>query len=283
MTLKDILNLLLAFALGVSVGFTVSNANQVGTNGISQGPTDEAATRAALVIATPTLNSAATSLQGQSETYQVTRVIDGDTIVLENGERVRYIGIDAPETSGTQCFARESAEANSALVLGKEVRLVSDLEDRDRYGRLLRYVYAPDNIMVNLALVEAGFATVYTFPPNVAFVDEFVKAQNDAKSETKGIWSSCIGGEVGQIAGQSTIAATTSDNVNQASYGPQIASTPLDGSCLIKGNINDAGEKIYHIPGGSFYERTKVDLTRGEAWFCTEEEAVAAGFRKSKR
>lgn len=102
-----------------------------------------------------------------SNLFLVTRVIDGDTIELENGERVRYIGIDTPETvdprKPVQCFGVEASKKNKELVEKKQVWLVKDVTDRDRYGRPLRYVYLgdPENsntVFVNLELVKEGFA-----------------------------------------------------------------------------------------------------------------------------
>lgn len=104
-------------------------------------------------------------------TYQVARVIDGDTIKLSNGDRVRYIGINTPETKhprkGVEYFGPEASAFNKKLVGGKKVRLEFDVQRRDRYGRLLAYVYLLDGTFVNLELVRQGFAQVSTFPPNV--------------------------------------------------------------------------------------------------------------------
>ena len=104
------------------------------------------------------------------------RVVDGDTIrvALPSGEeRVRYIGIDTPESvkpgSPVECFAKRASAFNERLVAGERVRLVRDVEERDRYGRLLAYVYRErDGLFVNAELVRRGYATVATFPPNVA-------------------------------------------------------------------------------------------------------------------
>ncbi len=123
--------------------------------------------------------------------FQVERAIDGDTIVLTNGERVRYIGIDTPETKHpkkpVEYFGKEASEANQKLVEGKTVRLEFDVQKRDRYDRLLAYIYV-DDIFVNAWLVENGYAQVATFPPNVKYQELFVKLQREARENKRGLW-----------------------------------------------------------------------------------------------
>jgi len=125
------------------------------------------------------------------ETVKVIRVIDGDTIEIEGGAKVRYIGIDTPEISTpVDCFGREAQEKNKELVEGKQVRLEKDISETDRYGRLLRYVYLGD-LFVNRELVALGFAQVSTYPPDVEFQQEFLSAQQSAREANLGLWSSC--------------------------------------------------------------------------------------------
>ncbi len=129
--------------------------------------------------------------QSQAQVF-VQRVIDGDTVVLSNGERVRYIGMDTPELyhprKPVQFYAREAMEFNRRLVEGKRVRLEFDLERRDKYGRLLAYVYLPDGTFVNAELVRQGYAQLLTFPPNVKHVDLFRKLQTEAREANRGLW-----------------------------------------------------------------------------------------------
>ena len=129
------------------------------------------------------------------EYYLVKRVIDGDTIELENGERVRYIGINTSETvdlrKDVQCFGKESASANRELVEGKLVRLEKDISDKDKYGRLLRYVYQGDKF-INLELVKNGYAQAYTYPPDVKNSKLFVDAQKIARENKLGLWGECL-------------------------------------------------------------------------------------------
>jgi micrococcal nuclease len=129
----------------------------------------------------------------------VQRVVDGDTIVVRVGgrsERVRYIGMDTPESvkPGTpvQCYAKAAAKENRVLVAGQEVRLVADAEARDRYGRLLAYVYrAEDGLFVNAELVRRGYARPLTIPPNVAHASEFRRLAASARRAGRGLWSRC--------------------------------------------------------------------------------------------
>lgn len=123
---------------------------------------------------------------------------DGDTVRVdfEDGpanQPVRYIGMDAPETvkpdTPVQPFGPEASRENARLLSGKRVCLEKDVADRDRYDRLLRYVWLPDGTLVNEALVLAGLATVDTFPPDVKYVERFRAAQAAAREAGRGIWA----------------------------------------------------------------------------------------------
>ncbi len=120
---------------------------------------------------------------------------DGDTIELADGTRVRYIGVDTPETvhpsKPVQCFGKEASAFNRALVEGKPVRLVRDISDTDKYGRLLRYVYLGDGTFVNLALVAGGYASVVTYPPDIRHAAGFQAAMAEARDAGRGLWSAC--------------------------------------------------------------------------------------------
>jgi len=120
------------------------------------------------------------------ETYLVKRVIDGDTVELANGEKLRYIGIDTPEKEDP--FYQEAKDFNRNLVEGKKVKLEFDVQKKDKYGRLLGYIYVGD-IFVNAELLKAGMAVLYTYPPNVKYVDYFTEIQKEARQHKKGVWS----------------------------------------------------------------------------------------------
>lgn len=125
-----------------------------------------------------------------SMVVRVTKVIDGDTIELDGGKRVRYIGMDTPELETNACFAREAAAENKKLVEGKMVRLEGDTNDTDTYNRLLRYVYV-NNIFVNEVLVREGFARAEPIKPDVRYAKEFFAAEGEAKLNKRGLWNTC--------------------------------------------------------------------------------------------
>lgn len=123
--------------------------------------------------------------------YVVKKVIDGDTIQLESGETVRYIGIDAPELyvkeGGFEFFAKEAARYNKKLVMLKKVNLEFDKEKKDSHGRLLAYVFVK-NTFVNAEMVRLGYAKVMTKPPNTKYKDVLVAQQQKAAREDLGLW-----------------------------------------------------------------------------------------------
>jgi len=120
--------------------------------------------------------------------YLVTRIIDGDTIEINGGEKVRYIGLDAPEKGG--CFSEEATLKNQELVAGKEVRLEKDKTGRDKYGRLLRYVYV-DDVFVNEKLVRDGFAYAQAYSPDIGRQAILNDASQFAWQNNLGIWQAC--------------------------------------------------------------------------------------------
>jgi len=130
---------------------------------------------------------------------RVVRVVDGDTVRVRldgREEPLRYIGIDTPETkrpnTPVQCFGRRADERNRRLVADRSVRLRFDVERRDRYGRLLAYVYRePDGLFVNAALLREGYAQPLTVPPNVAHGREFSRLAGQARRAGRGLWSAC--------------------------------------------------------------------------------------------
>jgi len=123
--------------------------------------------------------------------YVVKKVIDGDTVQLESGETVRYIGIDAPELfrkeGGSEFYAGEAARYNKKLVFMKKIRLEFDVEKKDQYGRLLAYVFVKD-VFVNAELVKHGYAKAYIKPPNEKYKNLLLANQKKAMDEEKGLW-----------------------------------------------------------------------------------------------
>jgi len=145
---------------------------------------------------------------GESYNYAdilVKRAVDGDTLLLENGERVRLIGIDTPEMhesnklyrdaerskediSTIQELGRRAYEFTKNLVEGKRVSLEFDVEKHDKYGRLLAYVYLKDGTFVNAEIVKQGYAKVSTYSPNVKYADLFLRLSREARENRRGLW-----------------------------------------------------------------------------------------------
>ncbi|KIL48754.1 thermonuclease [Jeotgalibacillus alimentarius] len=195
--------------------------------------------------------------QESSLTGEIIYVVDGDTldVQFEDGteERIRLLLIDTPETKhptiGVEPFGPEASEFTSQFE-GDQVELELDVSERDRYGRLLAYVWLDDQ-MLNEMILKEGLARVSVYPPNTKYVDEFRDIERKAKTDEKGIWSV--------------------ENYQHADKG---SSEKSDESCNIKGNINSRGDKIYHTESSAYYEQTIP-----EEWFCTEADAIEAGFR----
>ncbi|MCX5678087.1 MAG: thermonuclease family protein [Candidatus Omnitrophica bacterium] len=146
-----------------------------------------------------------TSGTDKTEFYYVARVVDGDTLKLSSGEKIRLIGMDTPEVyysnkllrdskrSGTdiktiQSLGAKASKFTKDLCLGKRVRLEYDAVKHDRYGRTLAYVYLEDGTFVNAKIVEEGYGQIMTVPPNVKYADYFLKLERQAREGKKGLW-----------------------------------------------------------------------------------------------
>jgi micrococcal nuclease len=130
--------------------------------------------------------------------YTVISTVDGDTIKVKMGDKtetVRFIGMDTPEThdprKAVQCFGQQAADKTKELLLNKQVRLESDPNDsdRDKYKRLLRYVYVGDEL-INAKLIHDGYAFAYTVFPFTK-LDEFRQLESDARANNRGLWAGC--------------------------------------------------------------------------------------------
>ncbi len=201
--------------------------------------------------------------------YPVRRVVDGDTVrVLVDGrdEPVRLIGINAPETD--ECWGDEATRAAARLLDGASVRLVADptQADRDRYGRLLRYVVLPDGTDVGLRMIRDGNADEYTYDNAYVNQQAYRAADAAAAAGGQGLWN------------VATCAGNPEPSSDESPPASATASPTGPDGCEIKGNISANG-KIYHLPGSADYDRTRIDESTGERWFCTVAEAEAAGWR----
>ena len=134
--------------------------------------------------------------------YKVVRVVDGDTIILNNGERVRLIGVDTTEKSHPlkpiEYFSEEATKFTRELLEGEEVRLEYDTERRDKYGRLLAYVYLLDGIFVNAEIIKQGYGFAYTKYP-FKYRDQFVSLEREAEENKRGYWEYGGKGELSWI------------------------------------------------------------------------------------
>lgn len=220
----------------------------------------------------------------KSPTYQVLRVTDGDTIHINyNGknEKVRLIGLDTPETKDPrkpiQCFGREATAKMTELAENKNIWLEFDKTqgERDKYGRLLAFVYSEDSKNLAYEMIRQGYGNEYTYNSNpYKYQNEFKEAARKAREENKGLWAeNTCAGNTAKPAGTPTTQpqATPAPTPTPASQPQQSQS-----ACVIKGNEGRNG-KIYHMPGQKYYNKTNPEVT-----FCSEIEAQNAGFRKSK-
>ncbi|OIO55546.1 hypothetical protein AUJ46_01090 [Candidatus Peregrinibacteria bacterium CG1_02_54_53] len=215
--------------------------------------------------------------QQVSQTAEVVSVIDGDTIrvKLADGkeQKVRVIGLDAPEVSPLQCFGKESSNHLSSFIAGKGVTLESEpQDDRDIYGRLLRYI-SFNGQDIGAAMIRDGYAESYRKYPHPR-IESYNSLEASAKERKAGLWSACAA----PVAVSSKAAVATP--LTQPT-SPQPQAQTGNGECVIKGNVNAKKDRIYHLPGCGSYTQTQIRPGEGDRWFCTEAEAQAAGFRKA--
>lgn len=147
----------------------------------------------------------------------VISIIDGDTIIVDGKQRVRYIGIDSPETN--ECLESEATEKNRSLVEGKQLRLEKDVSETDRYGRLLRYIWV-GNTFVNEELVKTGYAQASAYPPDTKYQSRLNAAENYAKSNNLGIWnkSLCNSNAQSTDTAPTSVPAANQQNTGSCQY-----------------------------------------------------------------
>lgn len=194
-------------------------------------------------------------------------VIDGDTLEI-HGVRFRLHGVDAPESSqscrkdnGDYWSCGQQAATALADHIGRAT-VHCDARDQDRYGRVISVCSASGEDL-NHWLVESGWAVAYR-----QYSTDYVSAEENARSIRRGVWSGDF------------VMPWDWRRGKRLSHGDN---NPADTDCLIKGNVSSKGERIYHIPGGRWYARTKINTAKGERWFCSESDAEDAGWRRSKQ
>lgn len=227
----------------------------------------------------------------------IVKNIDGDTVEIRiNGhvEKVRMLCVDTPETHhprlGVQPFGPESsAFTKKTLYVGRHVQIEPGIGGgRDKYGRLLAYIYV-DGKMFNEMLLERGLARVaYIYAPNTKYVDEFYAIQKKAQQKGIGIWSienyvQADGFHKKAEKRKGQTAASYPDSSSGNSGQGIYQNNPNDdreSNLKCKGKIKgNANSHIYHVPGSAYYDSTKANIV----WFCSEKDAIDAGYRKSMR
>lgn len=276
------MNRIFLFTIIFSLSLLAACAEETKTHSIEQGKIDE--------IVTTTVQSAEKHDVSSFEKYELQEVIDGDTIrVKYNGssEKVRLLLVDTPETNhetlGEQPYGPEAKQFVKQLLDGQQtVYLEFDVSYRDKYKRLLAYVYTEEGISVQEQLLKNGLARVaYIYDPNTKHVDWFKSIQKTAQKSATGIWSVEDYVTNRGYDKEAYYAAVKEDNEKESKTDETTDaanSSNNDNSCEIKGNINSKGNKIYHMPGQQDYDNTVP-----EEMFCTVEEAEAAGFIPASR
>ncbi len=219
-----------------------------------------------LALAIPAL----TTLPASAETITGTAsVIDGDTLDIQ-GRRIRLHGIDAPE-SAQLCQDATSRDwrcgQQAALALSDRIArrpVACEVKDTDRYGRSVA-ACSVGGESINAWMVSQGWAMAYR-----QYSKDYVDAEATARAARVGIWS-----------GSFQPPWDWRKDKREGKPQPANESSAPGGDCKIKGNISAGGERIYHVPGGRFYEQTQIAERDGERWFCSEQEAQQAGWRRS--
>jgi endonuclease YncB( thermonuclease family) len=231
------------------------------------------------LLAGPTIAPAATTITGMA------RISDGDTITVE-GARIRLNGIDAPETDQV-CIDKAgenyacgiaARDALNGLIQGRAVTCSGN--EIDLYGRRIM-TCSVDQTDINAAMVTSGWALAFR-----RYSDIYVNQEQTARARQAGLWSGAFiapwdwrhRGPKTDILGALSVPI---DAQQRLLPGHLVSASPTTG-CQIKGNISRNGARIYHMPGQHDYDRTRITESKGERWFCSEDEAQAAGWRRAR-
>ena len=298
---RNIIVVLALILLGMVIGLTLGGQegggrdeetpSRASTVATSTHPAEATATRvsdpeeASAPAAAPTATEGLDSESAPAETEWgvVVRVADGDTLTVQFGsgeeETIRLLDIDTPETvhpnRPEECFGAQASDYTKGL-MRRRVRV--EPMGRDRYGRLLAYVWTGDDeegVLWNVRLLEEGLAVYNDYGNPGRYADRTRLAAEKAMLAGVGLWSACEIGERPTVVPTQAVGAGC----------PQGCVSQPDPSCSIKGNVNpNRDTKIYHVEGeSSSYGRVNMKEGEGDLWFCTRAEAEANGFRAPGR
>ncbi|GAB4814194.1 hypothetical protein N2152v2_001240 [Parachlorella kessleri] len=222
------------------------------------------------------------------------RVVDGDTLEVED-TKIRVNGIDAPEKaqpcrnkSGKVYACGLDAKAVLEAKVG-QTPVACEVKELDKFGRSVATCYANSGAGEDLGayMVESGYAVAYW-----KYGTEYCPLHEQARAAKRGIWAGSfqlpsdwrhMPLDIDDVVGvPPPCPGPTAEVTNVQGDAVPADELPPNPQCPIKGNINAKGERIYHVPGGNFYDATSVEVSEGERWFCSEREAVAAGWRAAK-
>ncbi len=281
--IRNIVVVLVLILLGVVVGLALGGQGDGGEAVEAPSSASAAATSTRAVAPTATEGSGAESAPTDGEWGVVIRVADGDTLTVrfDNGEEetIRLLDVDTPETvhpsRPEECFGAQASDYTKNLM---RQRVWIEPMGRDRYGRLLAYVWTgdgEDGVLWNVRLLEEGLAVYNDYGNPGQYADRTRAAAEEAMLAGVGLWSACELGE------RPTVVPTQAVGTGC----PQGCVSQPDPSCSIKGNVNTSRDtKIYHVEGeSSSYGRVNMKEGEGDLWFCTRAEAEANGFRAPGR
>lgn len=234
---------------------------------------------APILLAFPTTEGSATTIAGTA------KISDGDTITVK-GTKVRLNGIDAPETDQICIDTAEKTYPCGIAARDELVRLVHDRtvsctgSEVDRYGRHIMTCFVGKKDL-NAAMVAGGWALAFR-----RYSDIYVGEEKAARTKQAGLWSGAFIApwDWRHRGPQTEILGTLSVPIDAQQHllpQPAASTSPVTG-CQIKGNISQDGTRIYHVPGQQDYDKTRISESKGERWFCTEDEAHAAGWRRAR-
>ncbi len=213
-------------------------------------------------------------INAKVQTYPVIKVVDGDTLDVKiNGktERLRLIGVDTPETvdprKPVQCFGKEASAKAKVLLLGKSVVLTGDPTqgERDKYGRLLRYVTLPDGRSFNELMIKEGYAFEYTYNIPYKYQSKYKQLQSEARQKKRGLWADTA------CKGKATSIVTTAKPKATTTVKP--TTTKSTAQPAVKKSVNS----ICHAKGTRYYDQTKTFTS-----YSTVKACVASGGKLPK-